>query len=682
MIITTFLTLFAVATLGYFLGPNLLSDRSRILTTIWGTLGIIMLFILIRSLWFYAGGLLDSWGDIWTLAITILLSSVWIFFNRKKSESSPSTPYSLLPTPQLIFSIISITLSLAAFLLIAWSAFKAGTTESIRTPWPLMPEWTLPMIGLIWALTLAMAWRLKNTFTTAIQLTCVLGSTFLIAPLLYKIGYGFDGFLHVAGERILSETGTLMPKPPYYMGQYNFVTWFSKLFELNIADVDRWLVPLSAAILIPLAAYLVFQKDKAAMIAGCILVPISAFVATTPHGCATLLGIVALILTINRIDNGINAALPLLFAAAAAITHPLVGLPVLSAVVMSTIYSSSLKTKLRIPLTYAFAVITGISVPLVFGLASVIGSGAGVSFDLGKLFELSAWSGIIASWIPWVTNRFVIWPEASVWITKLLPIMTIVFACLSLRRTTGDPRLANLPWLIASLSAFLASVMLRLVGDFDFLIDYERGNYAERLALVAWILLLPPAIPSLGRALDKAAHAAYPSAVAILLAVGLLGAGASYAALPRHDAATASRGWSVGIQDIEAVRLIDEDSEGRDYTVLANQSVSAAAVREYGFKRYHDDIFFYPIPTGGELYEIFLIASYEEPDQETMALAGKLGGSDLVYFVVNDYWWKAEELIEKAKRTANREFIIQDGKVHVFRYDLLSPVKIEESNSM
>ena len=45
----------------------------------------------------------------------------------------------------------------------------------------------------------------------------------------------------------------------------------------------------------------------------------------------------------------------------------------------------------------------------------------------------------------------------------------------------------------------------------------------------------------------------------------------------------------------------------RPYAVPARtRARRRRAVREFGFKRYVDDVFYYPIPTGGPLYEQFL----------------------------------------------------------------------------
>lgn len=416
--------------------------------------------------------------------------------------------------------------------------------------------------------------------------------------------------------------------------------------------------------------------------AGAFLIPLTALIATTPHGFAAALGVSALILAIGASEQRIHPTVPLLIATWCALTHPLIGLPIAGATLASTIFHPD--SRWRIIVATLIAMGAGVSVPLVFGFGASLGSSAGVALNADAIFSWSGWQPLLSSWIPWVGNRYALWPEASVWIEKLLPWLFIVITTSATIRSAISTRTSSiptpyhpttlppsLPWLIASFTTALSAGILSVGGDFGFLIDYERGNYADRLWLVAILLLIPIVLPELARLLDRARNAPRFSAIIMLIAIGAIGAGTGYAALPRHDAVTPSRGWSVGSADIEAVKLIEEDANGESYTVLANQSVSAAAVKTLGFKRYaKNDVFFYPIPTGGDLYQLFLTASYNDPSRETMREAGDIGESDLVYFVVNDYWWKSAELIEKASASADRIFPIQEGKVTVFRYDL------------
>jgi hypothetical protein len=669
---------------GIEIGRNLMSDEHPTIRSIWGFITTLAGLTLIRGVWFYLGLNLNGWGSVLPemilfVGLAMYEISIALISKEARLETHASHLSSLSPVASakgdrisllasLFLPAISISISATAFILIAFVADRAGTELSIRTPWPLLPAWTLPLIGMQWIFAIAVMWKLKNRYVTAIQTALAIASTALIAPLVYRIGYGFDGFLHVAGEKILLDTGTLLPHPMYYMGQYVFTTWIARIAEVDIALIDRFLVPVCAAIFLPLTLLVTSTREhRISRFAGLILIPLTPFVATTPHGFAIVLACTAILLSIGTEKHAVHPILPIILAMWCALTHPLVGLPMLGATTALAVYKH--RNIPRTILSTLFAIGGSLAVPIMFGLASAIGSSGGVNFQLHALTNVEKWKELATAWIPWVGNRYALWAEASVWIEKILPWIVILLA-LGERISRWIKKEACAPWLCASMGTTASALILTIAGDFGFLIDYERGNYADRLWLVAWILLLPLAIPMFGKILNRIKKGHILSIVGALASIGILTASMSYSALPRHDAVTPSRGWSVGLADIEAVKLIDEDSNNEPYTVLANQSVSAAAIRTFGFKRYNGDVFYYPIPTGGTLYDIFLKASYGEPTIKTMTEAGKIGDSHLVYLVVNDYWWKADELTELAKKDASRVFEIQDGKVKVFKYEI------------
>jgi hypothetical protein len=58
--------------------------------------------------------------------------------------------------------------------------------------------------------------------------------------------------------------------------------------------------------------------------------------------------------------------------------------------------------------------------------------------------------------------------------------------------------------------------------------------------------------------------------------------------------------------DIQVVQAIAADAP-QDYVVLSNQAVAAAALKEFGFKKYFaDKIFYYPLPTSLPFIKIIL----------------------------------------------------------------------------
>ena len=171
-----------------------------------------------------------------------------------------------------------------------------------------------------------------------------------------------------------------------------------------------------------------------------------------------------------------------------------------------------------------------------------------------------------------------------------------------------------------------------------------------------------------------------------------------YVAYPHTDAFEKNRGYSVSAADIEAVRWINKDGGDENYVVLANQSVSAAGLQEFGFLKYlsteaqkhlstetlkhrntentkarqqidtNSILFYYPIPTSSPLYKIYLRMVYDGPSLELVEQTRKLSGVEKVYFVINDYWLDARKRIEQAGQIANFETHF-DNKVWVFRFE-------------
>jgi hypothetical protein len=73
-----------------------------------------------------------------------------------------------------------------------------------------------------------------------------------VAAILYKLGFGFDAFVHRATEIWIQNHSFISPKTPYYIGQYSFVVWLSNLTKISIFYIDIYLVPVLAAITLPI----------------------------------------------------------------------------------------------------------------------------------------------------------------------------------------------------------------------------------------------------------------------------------------------------------------------------------------------------------------------------------------------------------------------------------------------
>jgi hypothetical protein len=489
--------------------------------------------------------------------------------------------------------------------------------------------------------------------------------------LIYRVGFGFDGFLHTASQNILLTTGTLVPKPFYYIGQYVFTTWLTRLTDIPVELIDRWLVPVAAAALIPLSIAIAVSSNKknklGFMIIG--LIPLAGFISTTPQGFSYTLGLAALILALGTSYGNVRFAAPLILAAWAIAVHPLAGIPIF---LITTAVIISRRSKI---LAGIFVILSAISIPSLFYFLSLRGTTA-IAWNLNMLINPEPWITRLKDFIPWIGNHFVLWPAWSSLVEKILPLLLLIASVGSIfqKRNSDNSsfviRDSSFVLVISAIMLWVASIALKTTGAFTFLIDYERGNYADRLNILAVFCLIPAAIPGITTFWERAQKAPRTILISSIIFLAAISTSIAYSSLPRNDALVTGRGWSTSIHDIEAVKFIDRDAGNREYTVLANQSVSAAAVKTLGFKRYADDVFFYPIPTGGPLYEIFLKIVYGQPSRDTIKDAAKLGKSELVYVVLNDYWWRAETVSEALREIADTDAAIGDGKDRIYKFDL------------
>jgi hypothetical protein len=110
--------------------------------------------------------------------------------------------------------------------------------------------------------------------------------------------------------------------------------------------------------------------------------------------------------------------------------------------------------------------------------------------------------------------------------------------------------------------------------------------------------------------------------------------------------------------DIDSVKFIEEKSES-PHIVLANQMVGAAAIKEFGFKNYYNNDFYYSLP-GANSNSIYLnfenIAEKQAKNAQEIRLemqtAMRKAGVKESFLVLNSYWKNFEKLSAMAKKAA------------------------------
>ncbi len=577
-------------------------------------------------------------------------------------------------TVAALFFLMSVGFDLIA---LRW-LLGAATVEAIRSPWDVVHPLFFLWFFLASFSLIALCYRNRYHHLSLGAVAFHLFTALSPALLVYAIGFGFDPFIHIATEKLIVTAGSVTPKPPYYLGQYAVVSVFARIFRLPVETVDRILVPGLASVYLPMAAvYLLrrgYKLERHLAILGSLAVltlPLATFTATTPQGLANVFALTTVVLGACWLHDH-RPALPylLLTAAAALSIHPLSGMPALLFVLFAVFFklrqSRGAAGKLLKALAWAllFAAAAA-AVPALFAVNAALTSGS-QTLNLRALAAALSRPWAPGTLIPSRFSPFLDFVQMTVSYRAWLIIALAAVGGAILARKTSYRRT-----LLASASigaATLAGALILKTGiSVPGVIGYEQENYGNRLIEVALLTLTPLVLAGSAwwwrnlRRTDASVRVIH-----ILLFAALMTAFA-YAAFPRHDAFETSRGYSVSRHDLNAVREIDQ--RARDaYIVLADQSVSAAAVREFGFRSYYHGQFFYPIPTGGPLYGYYLDMVYKRPDRETMNAAMRSVGIEHAFFAVNDYWINAPTIIEAAKKTADGWFEVDGGKLTVFEY--------------
>ncbi|MCX6794542.1 MAG: hypothetical protein NTY31_00885 [Candidatus Falkowbacteria bacterium] len=625
---------------------------------------------------------LNTAGIILTGFLTIL-SFFWTkgFFLRGKDrngESEKSTGKSTNLINYLILNKINLALIVGYFILVALAFYRfcqARSDRALISPWQVINYdffWFYALSALVLTVLLS-----RTKIKTGLKLVLISVYYFLsfgAAVIIYKIGYGFDPFIHQATMELIAAKGVVLPKTPYYLGEYSLIIILSKISGLTIYFLNKFLVPALAALFLP-AALFNFLKSRVKSspaifltILFLLILSFSPFIATTPQNLSYLF----LILAVLSAASSDNFGRTLILSLASAAIHPLAGLPAiaLTAFIALKKYEDRIKSEWRKIIKTAIWLFTVWSIPT----ALFFSSGAERASIGGGKILLASWLNLLGA--PTGAGREDIISNFIYLLTDNYPliiILIIISALWYVSRSKNIPehfRTANRGLIFIS-SALLLAYFLSGQIIFDGIINYEQSGYANRL-LIAIIIFLLPSLALLLENIISRVFQAKPAVRIIWLGLGLSVLSASlYVSYPRFDKYFNSRGYSTGANDIAAVNSIDAEARA-PYIVLANQPVSVAALQSFGFNHYYQtsvgELYFYPIPTGSPLYQYYLDMVYKNPDRASLIKALDLAGVDNGYLVVNKYWNQSGRVIGEAKLTADKWWTI-NNEVFIFKYE-------------
>jgi len=568
--------------------------------------------------------------------------------------------------------------------------FTYQTGEAIRSPWEVLPNEFF--ISYFFASLVLISLLLKNKkkwlLLTLISLHTLLSTS--IALIVYKIGFGFDPFIHQATEKIILSTGAISPKPLYYLGQYSLVVFLSRLLAINFVWIDKLLVPLLTALFLPLTVYYTFSRsfngDKKFILSlglAILILPLDSFIVTTPQGLANFYLIITILFGLLYFTKNIPFYPLLILGATNLLVHPLSGIPIVIFLILLIFLNSckdspNLTKILKRGLFWEIIVLASLLLPSIFIIYSYFSPTLGAHFKIDVFKNPSQLKEALS--FDQIKRKFnlvydLVYFYKSNFNFIFLAISLIGFLIAIIKKQSK----IFFIYLITFLVIFINFILLKEFLSFSALIEYEQSDYPLRIFEISFYFLIPLFLYAFYWFIKKASQEYFILKFIWLILITFFLTMSLYLSYPRIDKYETSHGFSTSTSDLKAVHYIDKDSKGKDYLVLVNQAVSAAAIREFGFKKYYhlpspykgegrNEVFYYPIPTGGPLYSYYLDMVYKKPTRETMLRAMDLVGVNQAYFVINKYWLHSEKIIEEAMVTAQSFEKIDKGKVFVFKY--------------
>ena len=611
---------------------------------------------------------LNTPGIILSLILIVAIFSIII--KSTKSKSKETFPEKTKGKPRIWETI----LIFSYLLTVVWSFLVliiSGTRESIVTPWSQIPHSFFFSFLLSLVFLLFLTYKKSRYSLALIRLQYFL--TFSLIFLIYKIGYGFDPFIHEATIKLIEKKGLVEPKTFYYIGQYSLILILHKITFLPIVFLNKILVPFLTALFLPGAIYFWLKdnfQDKIANLSALLLlliVPFSWATFTIPQNLAYLFLLLTVFWGLKARSNREITATALL-ALTTLLIHPIAGIPAL-------LYLGGLslnwcrkkgKPKICTKILYKkfifrsayslLVLIAAVSLPLAFSFLNNFEFKFNFSLGLPTFFHFPGKENFLLNFV------YLLGFNYEIVLAGLILIGIFIYF-------KNKVKLKELGLNLNLGIAFLISFgITKLFIPFDFLIHYEKANYTNRLLIISLILLAPFLVLTLRELLKKIKAQKFPLALPWVIFLIVLILSNLYLSYPRKDNYYNSHGLSVSASDLKAVNWIENNTQG-EYLVLANQQVSVAALREQGFDHYlKENLYFYPIPTGGKLYEYYLNMVYKKPGGETMKKAMDLAGTQKAYFILNKYWWAFDKIKKEAKLEADDWKVIDEGKIYIFEY--------------
>ncbi|MBN1778714.1 MAG: hypothetical protein JW816_00625 [Candidatus Buchananbacteria bacterium] len=536
--------------------------------------------------------------------------------------------------------------------------FNSQTNLAIQSPFQVIPT---GFIVLYLLASLILVTYILIAKRNKLPLALIIIHTFFsatIATIVYKLGFGFEPFVHQTAEKIIATTGSLEPKTFLNIGQYAIVSFINKLTGINVNSIDKWLLPIFAAITLPTAIYYTFsawlKKNYALLLAlTFLIIPFSGLTLTTPQNLAMVFFVITIFLSLAFLQGQIKFWPLGLLTLATIFIQPFVGITLAVTACLILIFKKMHGSyKNQIWIYFFTAIIFACILPLFLAFNGLTLKSGPLNINLTgvSLFHF--------------VNKFDLFLNLTYLIGFNLAVFAAVFIFSGLYFVAKNKILKNhAPYIAAALVMLLDFYLVK------YFFNPAQSINLNQILILIFYTLSPLFLIGFYQMIKGLAQRDIFSKIFLVIGIGGLVTISLYLSYPQTNQYQPTNTFSLSASDIKAVKLIEQTAQP-DHLVLANQSVAAAAIKEFGFKKYYSNQYFYSLPNNSadSFYNSYLEILNQSNEIETIAKVINQSKVDEVYFVLNRYLSDNKKIAERLNLTADQIYDIDNGNVLIFKY--------------
>mgnify|MGYP006971707689 CR=1 FL=1 len=568
---------------------------------------------------------------------------------------------------QLITPIIFLVLEIILFV----ALFKKASPGILRSPWEVLNYkfWILfTLSNIVLVFNLINKKSISNVFFLCIHF-------FLIASIgiiIYPFGFGYDSFIHQATLSNIQATGTIEPRLFMYIGQYGISFAIHYLTQIPLDTANKILLPTLFAMIWPTGLYYGLKyglnwsyRTSYIAVFWSLFIGVSFAIMTTPQSLAYLfLAFIIFILPeINKKEISIKFIW--LITAMTLTVHPMTGLPLLILATLLSVARIKTSTIIKNTLYYITLCLSALVLPTFLALYQKING-----FTWSQIITFKAWPLVDLPNISWHQNyNFPLDLVHNIgtnyiWLYAFITLLGF-YLIVRENKYIFFKRLSTFIFILI-LNYLIAKIFI----NFNLQISYQKTDYLNRIIYMIGLASLPIFLTSIYFWINDIPRNKSLGQKAWLIVLTSIVIGIStYFSYPVYDRYKNSKSFNVTATDIKTVQTIEQNAADKNYIVLANQMVGAAAIDQYGFAHYYNNNFYYSMPLGVDnIYQNYLNMIEVDASRQEAILAMDKADVDQIYLVINNYWHSAKQAIRQAEQTADEKILIDNGVNTIFVY--------------